>query len=87
MTLRTRPVMAALIPDRKVLAMEVLRPFEELKDPAELSITAIAKLPAEVKMAKLLIRGTAPGPSGLCRRGSPGRGPTRGRRTPRCGNG
>jgi DNA end-binding protein Ku len=54
-TMRTRPVLAALIPDKKFLALEVLRPFEELRDPAELSIPVISKRPAEVKMAKLLI--------------------------------
>ena len=54
-TMRTRPVLAALIPDRRVLSLEVLRPFEELRDPAELSIPVISKRPAEVKMAKLLI--------------------------------
>jgi DNA end-binding protein Ku len=54
-TMRTRPVLAALIPDSRVLSMEVLRPFEEMRDPAELSIPVISKRPAEVKMAKLLI--------------------------------
>ena len=53
--LRTRPLLAALIPGRKALALEVLRPFEELRDPGELPIPAPAKKSAEVKMAKLLI--------------------------------
>jgi DNA end-binding protein Ku len=54
-TLRTRPALAALIPDRRVLSMEVLRPFEELRDPAGLSIPATQKRTGEVKMARLLI--------------------------------
>ena len=53
--LRTRPLLAALLPGKKALALEVLRPFEELRDTGELSIPAPAKRPAEVKMAKLLI--------------------------------
>lgn len=54
-TLHTRPALAALIPDRRVLSMEVLRPFEELRDPADLSIPATPKRTGEVKMARLLI--------------------------------
>jgi DNA end-binding protein Ku len=54
-TIRTRPVLAALIPDKRVISLEVLRPFEELRDPAELLIPVISKRPAEEKMAKLLI--------------------------------
>lgn len=53
--LRTRPLLAALIPGKKALALEVLRSFEELRDPADLSIPASEKKSAEVKMAKLLI--------------------------------
>jgi DNA end-binding protein Ku len=53
--LRTRPLLAALLPGKKALALEVLRPFEELRDAGELPIPAPAKRPAEVKMAKLLI--------------------------------
>ncbi len=53
--LRTKPLLAALIPGKKALALEVLRPFEELRDPGELPIPAPAKKSAEVKMAKLLI--------------------------------
>ena len=53
--LRTRPLLAALIPGKKAMALEVLRPFEELRDPADLPIPAPAKKSAEVKMAKLLI--------------------------------
>ena len=53
--LRTRPLLAALIPGRRALALEVLRPFEELRDPADLPIPASDKKSAEVKMARLLI--------------------------------
>jgi DNA end-binding protein Ku len=53
--LRTRPLLAALIPGSKALALEVLRPFEELRDPADLPIPGSSKKSAEVKMARLLI--------------------------------
>ena len=53
--MRTKPLLAALIPGKKALALEVLRPFEELRDPAELPIPASEKKSAEVKMARLLI--------------------------------
>lgn len=53
--LRTRPLLAALIPGQEALALEVLRPFDELRDPADLGVPAPAKKSAEVKMARLLI--------------------------------
>jgi DNA end-binding protein Ku len=53
--LRTRPVLGSLIPGKKAIALEVMRPFEELRDPADLPIPAPAKKSAEVKMARLLI--------------------------------
>jgi DNA end-binding protein Ku len=53
--MRTRPLLAALIPGPQALALEVLRPFEELRDPARLGIPTAAKKSAEVKMARLLI--------------------------------
>src|SRR5207247_9069384 len=53
--LRTRPLLAALIPGTEALALEVLRPFEELRDPGKLGVPAAGKKPAEVKMARLLI--------------------------------
>lgn len=53
--LRTRPLLAALIPGKRALALEVLRPFEELRDPADLPIAGSEKKSAEVKMARLLI--------------------------------
>ena len=53
--LRTRPLLAALIPGPETLALEVLRSFEELRDPGKLGVPAAGKKPAEVKMARLLI--------------------------------
>jgi DNA end-binding protein Ku len=53
--LRTRPLLAALIPGQKALALEVMRPFEEIRDPKDLPIPASEKKSAEVKMARLLI--------------------------------
>ena len=53
--LRTRPLLAALMAGPQALALEVLRPFEELRDPSKLGLPASSKKPAEVKMAKLLI--------------------------------
>lgn len=53
--LRTRPLLAALLPGPEALALETLRPFEELRDPAKLGIPAAGKKSAEVKMARLLI--------------------------------
>ncbi len=56
--LRTRPVLAALIPGPEALALEVLRPFEELRDAADLGVPAARGKAAgkgEVRMARLLI--------------------------------
>jgi DNA end-binding protein Ku len=53
--LRTRPLLSALIPGPEALALEVLRPFEELRDPGKLGVPAQAKKAAEVKMARMLI--------------------------------
>lgn len=53
--LRKRPVLAALLPGPRAIAVESLRPFEELRDPADLSIPAATKKSAEVKMARMLI--------------------------------
>lgn len=53
--LRSKPLLAALIPGKKALSLEVLRPFEELRDPGALPIPAQNKKSAEVKMARLLI--------------------------------
>src|SRR6476660_3263890 len=53
--LRTRPLLAALLPVPDALALAVMRPFEELRDPAKLGVPAVGKKSAEVKMAKLLV--------------------------------
>src|ERR1700693_395997 len=53
--LRTRPLLAALLPGPEALALEVLRSFEELRDSSKLGVPARGKNAAEVKMAKLLI--------------------------------
>ncbi|HEU5248348.1 MAG TPA: Ku protein [Thermoanaerobaculia bacterium] len=53
--LRTRPLLAALLPGKKALALDVMRSFEELRDPNDLPIPAPEKRSAEVKMARLLI--------------------------------
>lgn len=53
--LRKRPTLAALIPGPRAIAIESLRPFEELRQPDDLPIPAAAKKSAEVKMARLLI--------------------------------
>lgn len=53
--LRSRPTLAALLPGPRAIAVETLRPFEELRDPSELKIPSPAQKSAEVKMAKMLI--------------------------------
>jgi len=53
--LRTRPLLAALLPGEKALALEVLRSFEEMREPKDLDVPAAAGKPAEVKMARMLI--------------------------------
>ena len=53
--LRTRPTLGALIPGPHAIAVESLRPFEELRDAKDLPIPASTKKSAEVKMARLLI--------------------------------
>jgi DNA end-binding protein Ku len=53
--LRTRPLLAALLPVPEALALEVMRPFEELRDPAKLGVPSSGKKAGEVKMARLLI--------------------------------
>jgi DNA end-binding protein Ku len=53
--LRTHPTLAALIPGSRAIAIESLRPFEEVRSPDALAIPPASKKSAEVKMAKLLI--------------------------------
>jgi DNA end-binding protein Ku len=52
---RTRPVLGALIPGPKVLALEALRTFDELRNPSEVKVPKTAARPGEVKLAKSLI--------------------------------
>ena len=53
--LRARPLLAALIPGKEALSLEVLRAAEELRDPGALAVPPHTRNAAEVKMAKLLI--------------------------------
>jgi len=53
--LRKRPTLAALLPGTEALALETLRSYEELRDPAKLGVPAQAKKSAELKMARLLV--------------------------------
>jgi DNA end-binding protein Ku len=53
--LRTKPTLGAMIPGPHAIAIESLRPFEELRDPKDLPIPASTKKSAEVKMARMLI--------------------------------
>jgi DNA end-binding protein Ku len=53
--MRTKPLLAALIPGQQVLSLEVLRSFEELRDPKELPVPDQAAKPTEVKLARTLI--------------------------------
>ena len=55
LALRTKPTLGALIPGPHAIALETLRPYEELRSPKDLPIHAAARKPAEVKMAKMLI--------------------------------
>jgi DNA end-binding protein Ku len=53
--LRTKPLLAALLPGQKVLALAVLRAFEELRSPDALPLPEREVKAAEVKMARTLI--------------------------------
>ncbi len=53
--LRKRPTLGALLPGPKAIALESLRPFEELRDPSRVGVPAHTKKSAEVKMARMLI--------------------------------
>jgi DNA end-binding protein Ku len=52
---RTRPLLAALIPGPKVLSLEVMRPFDELRQPTALGAGQAKATAAERKMARSLI--------------------------------
>jgi DNA end-binding protein Ku len=53
--LRTKPTLGAMIPGPDAIAIESLRPFEELRRPKDLPIPAATKKSAEVKTARMLI--------------------------------
>ncbi len=53
--LRAKPLLAVLLPGQPALSLAVLRPFEELRDPKELTIPEAQAKAAEVKMAQMLI--------------------------------
>ena len=53
--LRAHPRLGALVPTPKLLALATLRPFEERRDPAAISVPRTPHRPAEVKLAELLI--------------------------------
>jgi DNA end-binding protein Ku len=53
--LRGRPTLGALIPGPDAIALESLRPFEELRDPGEVLSRKAQGSAGEVRMAKLLI--------------------------------
>jgi DNA end-binding protein Ku len=53
--LRTRPLLAALIPVKKSMALLVMRSYEELRDPAKIPVPDQARRPGEIKMAEMLI--------------------------------
>lgn len=55
LTMRKKPQLATLLPGPRVLAVETLRPFEELRDPSKVPVPAPLRKPAEVKMARMLI--------------------------------
>src|SRR5262252_2034070 len=48
--LRKKPTLGALLPGPSAIALESLRPFEELRDPARVGAPATTKKSAEVKM-------------------------------------
>jgi len=54
-SLRTRPLLAALLPGPEVLALEVMRETGELRSPGRLDRGKATARPAEVKMARTLI--------------------------------
>ena len=53
--LRTRPLLAALLPSKSVLSLMVMREFDELRDADDLDVTHAKAGPAELKMARQLI--------------------------------
>ena len=53
--LRTRPLLAALLPSKSALSLMVMREFDELRDPDDLDVPRAKAGPAELKMARQLI--------------------------------
>ena len=53
--LRKKPTLGALLPGPEAIALESLRPWEELRDPARVGAPPTTKKSAEVKMAKMLV--------------------------------
>ena len=53
--LRKKPTLGALLPGPKAIALESLRPYEEIRSPERLGLPAHTRKSAEVKMARLLI--------------------------------
>lgn len=53
--LRTRPLLAALLPSKSVLSLMVMREFDELRDPDDLDVPHAKAGAAELKMARQLI--------------------------------
>lgn len=53
--MRTRPLLAALLPSGGILSLEVMRTADELRDPRKLAVKTLAPRANEVKMACALI--------------------------------
>jgi DNA end-binding protein Ku len=53
--MRTRPLLAALLPSAGILTLEVMRSADELRDARKLAVKELAAKPAEVKMAATLV--------------------------------
>jgi len=53
--MRTRPLLAALLPSGGILSLEVMRTADELRDPRKLAVKTLAPRANEVKMARALI--------------------------------
>src|SRR5688572_20401399 len=53
--LRTRPLLAALLPSKSVLSLEVMRELDELRDPDSLGVRHATANAGEVKMARMLV--------------------------------
>ena len=53
--LRKKPTLGALLPGTSAIALESLRPYEELRDPQRVGAPPATKKSAEVKMARMLV--------------------------------